>query len=127
MLSLHAYTGKGNCSHYYVIQPPSTLDCNPLGINIPLTCGVYVPHDNPATVQWYWTDSGDSAGVNGTFVTDGSPGYSLAAISSTDPIVNGMFVGLFYEQHRLTILSFRASDLGYYWCQIVIIDTVILR
>jgi len=118
---------EGNCSFYYFIQPPSTIDCNPLGINVPLTCGVYISHNNPTTVRWYWTQCGDSAGVDGTLITEGFPGYSLNAVSSTDPIVNGMFIGLFYEQYRLTILSFSASYVGYYWCQIVINDTVLLK
>jgi len=65
--------------------------------------------------------------VDGTLITEGFPGYSLNAVSSTDPIVNGMFIGLFYEQYRLTILSFSASYVGYYWCQIVINDTVLLK
>ena len=118
---------EGNCSHYYYIQPVSAIDCNPLGANLPLTCGVYVPRINPTTVRWYWTGSGELAGVSGTWITDGSPGYSLTAAQSGDPIVNGVYIGLFYDQYSLTILSFNSSDLGYYWCQIVINDTIMLQ
>ena len=118
---------EGNCSHYYFIQPVSAIDCNPLGANLPLTCGVYVPRINPTTVRWYWTGSGELAGASGIWITDGSPGYSLTAAQSSDPIVNGVYIGLFYDQYSLTVLSFNSSDLGYYWCQIVINDTVMLQ
>ena len=94
---------------------------------MPLTCGVYVPRINPTTVRWYWTGSKELAGVSGTWITDGSPGYSLTAAQSSDPIVNGVYIGLFYDQYSLIILSFNSSNLGYYWCQILINDTVMLQ
>lgn len=118
---------EGNCSHYYYIQPVSAIDCNPLGANLPLTCGVYVPRINPTTVRWYWTGSEELAGVSGTWITNDSPGYSLTAAQSSDPVVNGVYIGLFYDQYSLNILDFNSSDLGYYWCQIVINNTVVLQ
>lgn len=118
---------EGNCSHYYYIQPVSAIDCNPLGANLPLTCGVYVPRINPTTVRWYWTGSEELAGVSGTWITDDSSGYSLTAAQSSDPVVNGVYIGLFYDQYSLTILDFNSSDLGYYWCQIIINNTVVLQ
>ena len=105
----------------------SAIDCNPLGANLPLTCGVYVPRINPTTVRWYWTGSEELAGVSGTWITDDSSGYSLTAAQSSDPVVNGVYIGLFYDQYSLTILHFNSSDLGYYWCQIVINNTVVLQ
>ena len=105
----------------------SAIDCNPLGANLPLTCGVYVPRINPTTVRWYWTGSEELAGVSGTWITNDSSGYSLTAAQSSDPVVNGVYIGLFYDQYSLTILNFNSSDLGYYWCQIIINNTVILQ
>ena len=105
----------------------SAIDCNPLGANLPLTCGVYVPRINPTTVRWYWTGSEELAGVSGTWITNDSPGYSLTAAQSSDPVVNGVYIGLFYDQYSLNILDFNSSDLGYYWCQIVINNTVVLQ
>ena len=118
---------EGNCSHYYYIQPVSAIDCNPLGANLPLTCGVYVPRINPTTVRWYWTGSEELAGVSGAWITNDSPEYSLTAAQSSDPVVNGVYIGLFYDQYSLTVMNFNSSDLGYYWCQIVINNTVVLQ
>ena len=52
----------------FVVQPPSTLSCNPLGRFITLTC---VSGSISDPVIWYWSQSASDAGVNGTAILPG--------------------------------------------------------
>ena len=101
--------------------------CNPDGVDIPLFCGVYVPQNVPTTVKWYQSKTEDLAGVSGTLIIEEPLKYSMEVTRSADPIVNGMFMGLFYDQHSLRITNFNQSDSGYYWCQLIVNETTELN
>ena len=96
----------------FTLQPPTELNCNPVGRILILQCATVSTSDN---VTWYWTQNVCEAGVNGTAILPGDNRDSYAVTS-------------FATNNRQ--ISFRVSEsstLGYYWCEISNAMNVSLR
>ena len=96
------------CSTQYIIQPPTALNCDPLGGIIGLQC--YIHQDNGlSNVTWYWSRCDQDAGVNGTAILleDRSDVYGVEQIFFSSNIT----------QSTLIFLVTNAT-LGYYWCEV---------
>ena len=52
------------CSTQYTLQPPTALNCDPLGGIIGLQCHIH----GLVNVTWYWSRCDQDAGVNGTAI-----------------------------------------------------------
>ena len=114
-LTIHLLLCTIGCIYTYVIQPPSSLGCNPLGIQILLTCATD-PLPQLATLNWYWTQNVSDAGVNGTLISpgDSSDAYMVTVITQA------------INQRGLSFVVTN-STLGYYWCEIGNVSNVSLR
>ena len=100
-----------DCTYKYGIQPPTMLDCDPLGTNITLQCAIQPAED---TVTFYWTRNVSEAGVNGTAIL---PGDTSDNYQVTTYIIN----------NRQISFTVSESTLGYYWCEISNAVNVSLR
>ena len=95
----------------YTVQPPTELNCNPLGIFLQLFC--LVDQDNGhSNVTWYWSRCVHDAGINGTAIEPGdtSDAYGVLQRPPASPFSN----------ITLSFVIFQATNatLGYYWCEI---------
>ena len=114
-----------NCSYWYGIVPSLTPTCNPEGVDILLTCGVYVPHEPPTTVRWFFTPENSTSTIT---IFESSDKYDLTLTLGSTPVQGGNvsgLSGLFYDQYVLEIKQFAMNDSGYYWCQIEVNSTEI--
>ena len=98
------------CEYRYIVQPPSSLDCDPLGAEISLECFVQVASDQES-ITWYWTQNVTEAGINGTPIATGN-GFRLIEISSSTKLIS---------------FTVTESKLGYYWCAINAAMNISLR
>ena len=124
------------CCYYYhgVPKNVTSMSCNPDGSTITWECQVYSPRD-PGTslyVKWYRSDSGVSVREEGELITEGKGGrYDFSVTRATSPALNDsqMIVnGLFLDHFLLTIRNYNSSvDGGYYWCQMIVNDTICLQ
>ena len=59
----------------YIAQPPTELNCNPMGVFLQLSCAI----NQDINVTWYWTRCVYNAGVNGTAIlpADTSDAYGV--------------------------------------------------
>ena len=62
-----------DCTYQYFMQPPTMLDCDPLGTSIALECATDSPgYDNDnVNITFYWTQNVSEAGVSGTAILSG--------------------------------------------------------
>ena len=56
---------------WYTTQPPTELNCNPMGEFLSLRCGAFKQDSGYGNVTWYWTSCVNDAGVNGTAIEPG--------------------------------------------------------
>ena len=96
------------CSTQYTAQPPTALNCDPLGGIIGLHCLIH--QDNGfGNVTWYWSRCDQDAGFNGT-----------AILLEDRNDVYGVEQHFFSGNSTLSNLIFLVTNatLGYYWCEV---------
>ena len=100
----------GDCSSVsYAVQPPTELNCNPVGKLISLACGIKhsdVTLSRLHNVTWYWSRCDQGAGVNGTAILPGDTSDDYWVLVSK----NLAFIQLIFQVTN--------STQGYYWCEI---------
>ncbi len=123
------------CCYYYHGVPANVtaMPCNPDDSAITWECQVYGPRD-PATnlsVKWYRSMSNVSARQEGELILERKGGrYTFSVTRATSPLNNSQMIvnGLFLDHFQLTIHNYESSiDGGYYWCQMVVNDTICLQ
>ena len=87
------------------------LDCDPMGTNISLHCGILPAKD---TATFYWTENVSEAGVSGTAILLGDTSHNYQVTS-------------FGPSFRDISFTVSESTLGYYWCEISNAVNVSLR
>ena len=122
------------CCYYYhgVPKNVTSMPCNPDGSTITWECQVYSPRD-PGTnlsVKWYRSASGVSVREEGELIAGGKGArYSFSVTQAMSPLNDSQMIvnGLFLDHFLLTIRNYDSSiDGGYYWCQMVVNDTICL-
>ena len=96
------------CSTQYTAQPPTALNCDPLGGFIVLVCQIH--QDNGfGSVTWFWSRCDQDAGVNGTAILleDRSDVYGVEQHFSS---------GNFTLSNLIFLVT--NATLGYYWCEV---------
>ena len=124
--SVCSCTTVNGCSFWYDRVPRNPLThCNPRGVDISLTCNVYVPRQPHTVVRWYRSNNEARAGKCGILIDENAELTSTRSgnsISST-----GNLTGLYFDQYGLILRNFSTIHEGYYWCQIVANDTVLME
>ena len=93
----------------YVTQPPTELNCNPLGVFLQLFC-VINQDSGYSNVTWYWTRCVHNAGVNGTAIEPGDTSDAYGVFQTHLPFSN--------TTQSFTLFQATNATLGYYWCEI---------
>ena len=88
----------------YLTQPPTQLNCDPIGVRIRLQCIATL-----GSLTWYWTPNISNAGVSGLGIPilpeDNSDNYT-AAVGPPD------------THSKEIVFTVSNATLGYYWCEI---------
>ena len=96
---------------WYVAQPPTELNCNPLGQTLLLLCAIE-QKNGYGTLTWYWTRCVDNAGIKGTAIQLDDKSDVYGVYQTHTPFEHGNFT-LGYLIFLVT-----SSTLGYYWCEL---------
>ena len=109
------------------------MPCNPDGNTVTWECQVYSPR-NPGSslsVKWYRSASVVSVREEGELIEEQEGGrYTFTVTRATSPLNDSQMIvnGLFLDHFQLTIHNYESSiDGGYYWCQMVVNDTICLQ
>ena len=93
----------------YIIQPPTELNCNPMGVFLQLLC--HVKQDSVyGNVTWYWSRCVHDAGINGTAIEPGDTSDAYGVFQAHASFSN--------TTHSFVIFQATNATLGYYWCEI---------
>ena len=123
---LCCHRNTDGCCYHYTIVPTNVSRCNPQGLNPRLLCAVNSPQDpfTNITVNWYRSDTENSAGINGEQIDNVTEKYVITSTQISDRNnENSTRDGINLHYFRLQIINFTASDGGYYWCQIMLNKT----
>lgn len=117
VLSLSFEVCTSQCIYQFSTEPgtspDSPLDCNVIGADVTIECGV---EGEAIFLGWYYTSNvGEIGNREGAIDTESRPRY-------TTEIDNG---AIFYISN-LVISSYNQSDNGYYWCEITTVDQSLL-
>ena len=88
---------------------------------------MYVPRQACTVVRWYRSNNEAKAGKCGIFIDENvnlverTSTRAAYSISST-----GNITGLYFDRYELILHNFSTNHEGYYWCQIVANDTVLM-
>ena len=97
------------CATLYIAQPPTALNCDPLGGIIGLHCFIHQADNGFGNVIWYWSRCDQDAGVNGTAILyeDRSDVHGIEQYFSSDNITQSTLIFIVTN-----------TTLGYYWCEV---------
>ena len=117
------------CSFWYDRVPRNPLThCNPQGVNISLTCNVYVPRQPRTVIRWYWSNDEAKARKCGLLIDENANFVELTSTRAAYSIsATGNLTGLYFDRYELILHNFSTNHEGYYWCQIVVNDTLLLE
>ncbi len=102
----------------YFYGPKHISGTCPAGANAILPCTIEVLENSSVNVQWYWTQNVEDAGIQGALIqTNGSDKYFQ---TTRTPDAVRVFNELF-------INNFTTNDTGFYWCQMVINESILLE
>ena len=115
-VGIPAYLGE--CCYWYVDFPATSPSCsrNTMTTTVTLTCTVQYWLDiNSANVEvkWYRSTNEQTAGIEGENLNSAFVSYIISSDSSDN---NNITI----RRYLLQITNFNISDIGYYWCQMVI-------
>ena len=94
----------------FINQPPTELNCNPMGHLIGLVCTIQQANGFGNNVTWYWSRCDQDAGVNGTAILpeDRTDAY----------VIQQTHVSFSNTTSSLLVFQVTNATLGYYWCEV---------
>ena len=99
-----------------------------------LICRVYAPEETHVDVRWHLTELEDDDLNNETQINVQDIASGVYSLQNNFPIielpnvtVDPRFAGLFRGDSLLVISGFAENQTGYYWCQMVISESIFLE